>query len=93
MTSQTDITAIDEVLRLIDLYADENFSMGTDSIMHPVRLMPYRKHEARQFTAEEEALSQKLMLDSAFHCVKYHAAKDIALLIRQHFGLPAREEI
>jgi hypothetical protein len=73
--------AIEEVLRIVDMFADENREMGTDTVL------------SRATGALTDVRAEEQELLGLTHCGAYHGAKNIGNAIRERFGLPAREDI
>jgi hypothetical protein len=80
MTTET-LAAVQECLRICDMYRDENWAMCTDSILTDPVLKGRRDPEAFE-------IAEKNIIHSCVHSSMYHAAKNIGNAIREHFGLP-----
>ncbi len=64
-----------ELIELIKSYARENMDMCSDGILHDPIL------RGGQFTAENVAMSDDCSTHSTIHASKYHAARDILILL------------
>ena len=63
--------------KVADLYAETNREAAGDTILHDPVL------RGKGFTPEDVAKSEEMMIDGCIHSSMYHAAKNIAVAIRE----------
>lgn len=80
----TALEAVEECLRLCDMYADENLAMAADTAMHPVKL---RAFVEGWLSNEDVATFDHLSVRCISHNSQAHAAREIARTIRERFGI------
>lgn len=78
----------DACAQVADLFADENMSMATDSIINDPLLKRNRTKSKEPMTMADWALTDRCKIDGTVHSSMFHAAQNIAQAIRARGDRP-----